>query len=214
MVGAIHPAAAARFQDRRHAAAAARHAHQPGHLRHPASADHDEHGRERAQRVLGLRVRRAVGRRRATVAAAGRRAAAEQSDQGRNRHDGADRRRAGAVAGRAAAAGGRHRRRYAPHRRNRLEAAHRQRHGGPALDSDDRARRSPRFPAGADRPVGGDAEGAVDQDRRAAGAEESRSERHHAAPAQQPEAAAGRPADAIRDDRHRRHALHHVRATA
>ncbi len=108
-------------------------------------------------------------------------------------------------------AGGRHSRRHAPHRRNRLEAAHRQRHGGSAMDSDDRARRSPRFPAGADRPVGGNAAGAGEQDRCPAGAEESRSQRHHAAPAQQPEAAAGRPADAIRDDRHRRHALHHRR---
>ena len=211
MVGAIQPAAAARFQDRQHAAAAARHAHQPGHLRYPASADYDEHGRERAQCLLGLRVRRAVDRRRATVAAAGRRAAAEQSDQGRNRDDGPDRRRAGAVAGRDAEAGSRHSRRYAPHRRDRLEAAHRQRHGGPVMDSDDRARRSPRFPPGADRPVLRDAEGPVDQDRCAAGAEESRSQRHYATPAQQPEAAAGRPADAIRDDRRRRHALHHRR---
>ena len=52
------------------------------------------------------------------------------------------------------------------------------------------------------------------QDRRAAGAEEPRGERRHAAPAREPEAAAGRPADAIRDDRHRRHATHHGRAAA
>ena len=53
-----------------------------------------------------------------------------------------------------------------------LEAPHRQRHGGSAVDIDDRAGRSSGFPAGAHRPDGGHAEGAVDQDRRAAGAQE------------------------------------------
>ena len=53
VVGAVHAAAAARLQDRYDAAAAARHPHQSGHLRHPAAADHDQHRSPMSETRIG-----------------------------------------------------------------------------------------------------------------------------------------------------------------
>ena len=64
----LHAAAAAQLPHRLDASAAGGHQAQSRHLGRPAAVDDHQHVVERAQRLLGLRVRRAVGRRRAAVA--------------------------------------------------------------------------------------------------------------------------------------------------
>ena len=90
---ALYAAAAPELQDRQHTAADPRDEAEPGHLGNPASGDHHQHAVERPERLLGLRVRGAVGRGRAPVRRARRTARLGQPDAGRGRDDGADRRR-------------------------------------------------------------------------------------------------------------------------
>ena len=134
LVGHLHAAAAARVQDRLDAPAAAGDQDQPRHLGRAAARDDHQHAVERPQRLLGLRVRRAVGRRRAAVGGPGEPAGEGQPDARRGRHDGADRRRPGAVAGGDAAAepgDGAGRDAY---RGAGAQAAHRRRHAGSELE--------------------------------------------------------------------------------
>ena len=58
----------------------------------------------------------------------------------------------------------------------------------------------------------GHSTGALDEDRRPAGAKKSRGQRRYASAPRQPEAASGRSADAICDHGHRRHPADHRRA--
>ena len=129
LVGAVHAAAAARLQDRRDAPAAAGHEDQPRHLRRPAAGDDHQHAVERPQRVLGLRVRRAVGGRRAAVGrpgrAAGARTTRRASRSARWRRSTSSRRsRRRRPRGRTSS----RRRRRVRTDRARAEAAHRRRH--------------------------------------------------------------------------------------
>ena len=61
LVGAVHAAAAAQLQDRHQPAAAGRDEAESGHLRNSAAGADHQHRVERAERLLGLRVRGAVG---------------------------------------------------------------------------------------------------------------------------------------------------------
>ena len=90
---AQYAAAASRLLDRHDPGADRDHQAQPGHFRAAAPLHDHQHGVERAERLLGLRVRRPVGGCRAAIGLAGRRAGLEQPAEGSDRHHGADRRR-------------------------------------------------------------------------------------------------------------------------
>ena len=141
--GAVRPAAAAQLQDRQqprcsvHVEPAV-----AGHLGAEPEGDHGEHRRAGAQRLLGTGLRAAGGRGGAVLARPRVEAGERQPVAGRDRHDGADRRRPGAGRRGDPAADAGQRRGDAAQRRARAQAADRQRHGRRAVARDDRADRS------------------------------------------------------------------------